>query len=308
MANLEVAADELVRKLKSVDDEVAEARQALARLKGQVESLGDSLDEQWIEVAKAVAGLVETAGEELAALGQEAQEATQAVATLEGVAHAAEESAQADLEAAEQGTTSLTQSVEARAPQMDALAESGDQVLAALEAQAGEIATRLEQVMQQARDFLTGEVVTALETMQTELADRFEAVRAKLTEECATLVRNGYEEWAERLEEVLSLVEEEGFTAMQIQGQECHDWAMDELEPEYEGETQLLLDMAGLVRRMLETLRDEGLPEAADQVGGDEGARALAQAVTETQSALAGMLEALDACREVLSRFSFVDL
>ena len=308
MANLEVAADELVRKLKSVDDEVTEARQGLARLKGQVDSLGEALDEQWIEVARAVADLVETAGEEQAALGRETQEAVQAVATLEATGHAAEEAAQADLQASEEGTDSLTQAVEQRQAQMDAMAESGGQALAALEEQAAEVATRLEQVMQQARDFLTGDVVAALETMQTQLADRFEAVRVTLTEQCTATVRNACEEWAERLEEVLSLVEDDGFTTMQVHAQQCEDWAFDEVVPQYEGETELLVGVAGLVGRTLAAFRDEDLPETADLVSGDEGTQGLTQAAAETQSALAAMIDALDGCRQVLSRYSFVDL
>lgn len=308
MANLEVAADELVRKLKSVDDDVAEAREGLARLTGQIASLGEALDEQWVEVAKAVGGLVEAAAEDLAALGEESEEATQSVATLESAGHAAEDAVQTDLESAEQGTASLTQAFEQRAPQMDGLAESGDQALAALEEQANEVAQALEQAMQQARDFLTGDVVGALDSMQSQLADRFEALRKTLTEECTALVQGAYEEWAERLEEVLSLVEEDGFLAMQVNGPAVVDWAMGELTHEYDEETKLLLQVSELVQRALEALRDEGLPRAAEEVGGDEGARALAQAIAETETALAGTAAALDACREVLARYSFVEI
>lgn len=308
MANLEVAADELVRKLKSVDEEVTEARQGLARLTGQIASLGEALDEQWIEVAKAVADLLETASEELGTLEHEAQETTQAVASLEATGHAAEEAARAGLEAAEQGTTSLAEAAAQRAPQVDGAAESGDQALAALEAHAGEVAAELERVMEQARAFLTGEVVSALETSQGAIADRVEAARATIVEECAAAVRKAYEEWADHLEEAVALVEEQGFLAMAVQARQVVDWALPEVEREYEGELELLVGIAGLVERTLETLRDETLPDCADQVGGDEGAVALAQAVAETERALGEMTSALDAVRQVMARYSFVDL
>ena len=308
MANLEVAADELVRKLKSVDDEVTEARQGLARLTDQIESLGGALDEQWIEVAKAVAELLETASEELGTLEREAQETTQVVASLEGTGHAAEEAAQAGLEAAEQGTASLAEAVEQRARQVDGAAESVDQALAGLEAHAAEVATELERVMEQARAFLTGEVVSALETSQGAIADRIEAVRATIAGECAAAAQKAFDEWADHLEEAVALVEEQGFLAMAVQAQQVVDWALPEVEREYEGELELLVGIAGLVEQALETLRDETLPECADQVGGEQGAAALAQAVAETESALAEMMSALDAVRQVMGRYSFVAL
>ena len=91
MANLEVAADELVRKLKSVDDEVEEAKDRFTTLKGQLDSLGDQVDTDWVELARAVGDLVEKVQEELATLGNEAQETTQAVANLEPTGQGAQQ-------------------------------------------------------------------------------------------------------------------------------------------------------------------------------------------------------------------------
>ena len=124
MANLEVAADELVRKLKSVDDEVEEARQGLSRLKGQIESLGEELDDEWIEVARAVSELVEKAQEELGTLGSEAQETTQAVANVEPMGQSAQQAAEAGLSAVEQSTTAFGDAVNQRGPQVDSAASA----------------------------------------------------------------------------------------------------------------------------------------------------------------------------------------
>jgi hypothetical protein len=308
VANLELAADELVRKLKSVDEDVAGARETLTRLTGQVASLGEGLDEEWIAVAKAAADLVEKAGEELALLGREAQETAQAVAELEGTGRASQEAAEAGLAAAHDGTESLTQAVEQRGPQMDSAAEGGDQSLDALEKQAAEVAAALEQVGQQVRDFLTGDVVQSLEAMQVAIAERFEALRTTIAEEHPAALRQAYESWAERLEEVLGLVEEDGFAAMQIQGQQVVDWAFGELASEHGPELELLVDVAGMVDRTLGKLHAETVPASHDDVSGDEGARALAQAMAETGAALAGMITALEACRQTMAGYSFVQL
>jgi hypothetical protein len=307
VANLEVAADELVRKLKSVDDEVEEARQGIGRLKGQIESLGDDLDEEWVEVARAVGELVEKAQEELATLGNEAQETTQAVANLEPVGQGAQEAVESGVGAAGQGTIAFGDAVNQRGPQVDSAAEAGEQTFQGLSQQAEEIATNLEEVLQQAREFLTGGAVSALETMQGEIADRFDEMRTTLTQECTTALQTAYDDWSEKLDEVLATVEEEGFGAAQTQGQEVVDWALGEAATGHEQELERLLEVVGVVQEALQTLRDENVDESKTDVG-EEGRNALSQAVAETETALAGMSAALDAVRQVLSNYSFVQL
>jgi hypothetical protein len=307
MANLEVAADELVRKLKSVDDEVEEARQGLSRLKGQIASLGEELDDEWIEVARAVSELVEKAQEELATLGNEAQETTQAVAAVEPMGQSAQQAAEAGLGAAEQGTTAFGDAVNERGPQVDSAAQAAEQTFEALSQQAEEVSSNLEEVLQQTRDFLTGQVVSAFETMQSEIADRFDEMRTTLTQECTTALQEAYDDWSEKLDEVMSTVEEEGFAAAQAQGQEVVEWALTEAATGHEQELERLLQVVGVVQEALQTLRDENIAESRTDVG-EEGRNALAQALAETEAALMGMIGALDACRQTMSDYSFVQL
>jgi uncharacterized phage infection (PIP) family protein YhgE len=307
VANLEVAADELVRKLKSVDDEVEEARQGFTTLKGQIDSLGDGLDDDWIELARAVGELVEKAQEELGTLGNEAQETTQAVANLEPMGQSAQQAAEAGLGAAEEGTSSFSEAINARGPQMDSVAEGGEQVFQQLSQQAEEISGQLDEVMQAARDFLTGDVVSAFETMQGEIADRFDEMRTTLMEECTTALQNSYDEWSGHLDEVLSTVEDEGFAAAEAQAQEVVEWALTEAATGHEQELERLLQVVATVEEALQTLRDEHIAESRTDVG-EEGRNALEQAMAETQAALEGMIGALDACRELMSNYSFVQL
>lgn len=307
MANLEVAADELVRKLKAVDDEVEEARQGITRLKGQIDSLGDELDNEWIEVARAVGELVEKAQEELGTLGSEAQETAQAVANLEPMGQSAQQAAETGLEAVEQSTNAFGDAVNQRGPQIDTAAEAAEQIFQSLGQQAEEMSSNLEEVLQQARDFLTGGVVSALETMQSEIADRFDEMRTTLTQECTTALQESYDDWSEKLDEVLATVEEEGFAAAQAQGQEVVDWALAETATEHEQELERLLEVVGIVEEALQTLRDENIGESKTDVG-EEGRNALNQALAETQTALEGMIAALDACKQTLSNYSFVQL
>jgi uncharacterized protein YukE len=306
MPNLEVAADELVRKLKSVDEEVAEAHDRFDALKTQIGALGGQVDQDWVDLARAVAELVAKAQEERATLGRETQETAQALATLEGTAERAEEAATAGLDAAENGSKQLGDAIRERDPQVDSLSEAGERSFEALGEQAESIATQLEQVLQEGRDFLTGDVVATLEAAREEIAERFAEMRTTLVEECAGALRTAYDDWSARLDEVLQAVEEDGFQAARENAQEVVTWALTECATAHEEELDRLREVANTVQGALRELKDE-VGECATDVGA-EGRQALEQALAETQQALLGMVGALDACRQVMCSYSFVEM
>jgi ABC-type transporter Mla subunit MlaD len=303
LANLEVAADELVRKLRTVDGELEQAHDRFSELKEKLGTLGDGLDEDWIEVARAVGELVEKAGEELSTLGAEAQETGSAVSGVEGMGQGASEAFTGALDGAETGTNQLADAVTARGPQVDAAAQAGEQMFEALGQQAEQAGEQLAQVLQEARDFLTGEVATALQTMESEIADRFSEMRTTLVEECGGALQTAYDEWSGRLDEVLQAVAEEGFEAAHEQGQEVVEWALSECAKKHDEELDQLLQVAEAVREALNTLQEE-VSESTTDVG-EEGRNALAQALSETQAALVAMIGAVDTCRQVMSNYSF---
>lgn len=303
MANLEVAADELVRKLRTVDGELEQAHDRFSELKQKLGTLGEGLDEDWVEVARAVADLVEKAGEELSTLGSEAQESASAVSGVEGMGQGASDAFTGALDGAETGTNQLADAVTARGPQVDAAAQAGEQMFESLGQQAEQAGEQLAQVLQEARDFLTGEVAAALHTMESEIADRFSEMKTTLVDECGGALQTAYDEWSGRLDEVLETVADEGFQAAHDQGQEVVEWALSECAKKHEEELDQLLQMAEVVREAVNTLQEE-ISEAATDVG-EEGRNALEQALSETQAALVSMVGAVDACRQVMANYSF---
>jgi DNA anti-recombination protein RmuC len=221
--------------------------------------------------------------------------------------HNAQEAAEAGLGAAETGTQAFGDAVNQRGPQVNSAAEAGEQTFQGLSQQAEEISSGLEEVLQQAREFLTGGAVSAFETMQSEIADRFDEMRTTLTTECTTALQEAYDDWSAKLDEVLSSVEEEGFSAAQTQAEEVVEWALQEAATGHEQELERLLEVVGVVQEALQTLRDENIGESRTDVG-EEGRNALEQALGETEAALQGMIGALDACRQTMSNYSFVQL
>src|SRR5687768_5927116 len=109
MANLEVAADELVRKLTAVTDEVNAAHERFATLTGQVAARGGEVDQEWAERVRAARELVAKAQVEQETLARETGESVQALAALEGTGERGEEAAATGLDAAENGTKELAE-------------------------------------------------------------------------------------------------------------------------------------------------------------------------------------------------------
>jgi gas vesicle protein len=303
LANLEVAADELVRKLRTVDGGLEQAHDRFSELKEKLGTLGEGLDDDWIELARAVADLVGKAGEELSTLGGEAQESASAVSGVESMGQGAADAFTGALDGAEAGTTQLADGIVARGPQVDAAAEAGEQMFEALGTQAEQAGEQLAQVLQQARDFLTGDLATALQAMEGEITDRFAEMRTTLVDECGGALQTAYEEWSSRLDEVLESVTDDGFTAAQQNGQEVVEWALAECAKKHDEEFEKLLELAEQVRGAVTTLQEEMVESATDV--GEEGRNALEQALSETQAALVGMVGALDACRQVMAGYSF---
>lgn len=303
MANLEVAADELVRKLRTVDGELEQAHDRFSELKQKLGDLGEGLDDDWVELARAVADLVGKAGEELTTIGGEAQESASAVSAVESMGQGASDAFTGALDGAETGTTQLADGITAHGPQVAAAAEGGEQLFEALGSQAEEAGQQLQQVLQEARDFLTGEVAAALVTMEGEIADRFAEMRTTLLEECGGALQAAYDEWSSRLDEVIDSVSEDGFEAASGNAKEVVEWALGECAKKHDEEFDRLMQVAEVVREAVATLQQD-VTEAVTDVG-EEGKNALDEALAETQSALVGMVAALDACRNVMAGYSF---
>jgi ABC-type transporter Mla subunit MlaD len=306
MANLEVAADELVRKLKSVEDEVNEAHERFATLSGQVSALGDQVDQDWAALAGAVAELVEKAKAEEETLARETQESAQALATLDSTAQRAQEAASTGLEAAENGTTQLGDAIRQHVPAVESVSEAGERSFQALGEQAEAIGSQIEQVLQEGRDFLTNEMAAELEAMRDDVAERFAEMRTTLVEECAGALQTAYDDWSAKLDEVVQTIEQDGFQAARENAEEVVSWAITECTTAHEEEFNRLLELAEVVRGALRTLKDD-VGECATDVG-EEGGQALEQALAETQQALVAMIGALDGCRQVMTSYSFVDM
>ena len=305
---LETAADELVRKLRSVDGEVETAHDRLADLKQQASALGGQIDDAWTELARQVGELVDKAEEERAAIQRECQEAEQAVGQLEGGAKSTRESAVSALEQVQSSTTTeFADAVREKQEPLDQLVtQAAEDTFESLGERAGEVASELEQVLGEARDFLADEVVSSLEDMQGQIEERLSALRETLVDECGSAVQAAYDDWSAKLDEVVDKVEAEGFDAAGDHAKEVVEYALDKCAEAHEKELERLMEVVQLVGEALDTVKSDVEGHRGDV--SEDGKGALDEGVEQTKQALADALEALDQVKQLLASYTFVSI
>lgn len=307
MSNLETAADELVLKLGAVDGEIEEAHQRFTSLRERLATLGEQVDADWVELARQVAAVVDKAQEERATLERASQEAEQAVAEAEAGLRAAGEQAGALLEASEGRASALAAHVREHEPRLEDLVDQAAEApLRALAERAGEVGTELEEALHDARDFLQDEVEPSLQSAREAVEGRFAELRTTLSEECGTALQSAFDDWSQKLDEVRDLVEESGFEAAQAQAREVVDWALAECGRTHQEELERLLAVAAVVHEALEGLREDAAECRTDV--GEEGGEALVRALAEATEALQQMISALDAVKQVMASYTFVQM
>jgi ABC-type transporter Mla subunit MlaD len=305
---LETAADELVRKLRSVDGEVEIAHDRLADLKEQVSTLGDQIDAAWTELASQVAELVGKAEEESAAIQRECEEATQAVGQLAGGARSARESATPALEQVQASTTNeFAEAVRQKQEPLDQLVtQAAEDTFEALGERAGEVATELEQALGEARDFLADEVVSSLEDMKGQIEERLQGLRETLVDECGSAVQAAYDDWSAKLDEVVEKVEDQGFEAAGDHAKEVVEYALDKCAEAHEKELERLMEVVQLVEEALDTVKTDVEGHRGDLA--QDGKEALDEGIDQTTQALADALAALDQVKQLLASYTFVSI
>ena len=307
MATLETAADELVRKLTTVDGEVEQAKERFAKLKELVTSLEEQIDQDWIQLAGQVGELIQKANQERGKIQQDSQQAQAALSQLDASGDTAQGAFDSALEQAESDAREFEGAIGDQEDPTEELIEQGVETpLDALRTGAEEVADALEQVLEEARTFLEDEVASGLSAMRDELEARVDALNETLAEECATALQDAFDDWTEKVEEIEELVDEQGFEAARDHAQEVVDWAIAECAGSHQEELDQLADVVGVVEDALTELRSDVGVCQTDV--GEEGRGALEEALSETGQALANMTATLDSVKAFLARYTFVEM
>jgi DNA-binding ferritin-like protein len=306
MATLEDAAEDLVVKLRGLDEEIAESDRKLETLRERMETARREVDEDWADLTESVESFLGKVHDEEEELDRQGEATLQAVvdahnALGENATSATEEMGQAaaDLDA-------LGQQAEALAPQVGTLVTEGVETPAqALEDRVKELETELGQLVDEARDFLVQDVVPGIEQVAEDVRERCEELHRALTEDRTQPLQEVFDEWAGRIDEVESYVMQQGYDASHQHALDVVEYALDECETRSRQRVEELTQVVSLLEGQLRQLATE-VERSGDDLTQRSGARLLRE-LDEAKEAAERALGGLDRVRQELAARSFMD-
>jgi hypothetical protein len=307
VATLEDAAEELVSKLKELDHEVEEGAQAISSLGGKLDTATGKIEEEWKALGERVTAFLEKVNEQAERVNTDVNESGQALAELQNGIGSDRSEAGAAVEGARGEVSGLEEHVRAQQAPLEAMiAEQVEAPLEQLAGQAEKVKDSLEQVLSDAREFLENEVVGALTDMGDQIREKVDEVREGPIQECADALEGAYEKWQTALAHMEETVVERSYAAAPDHAQEVIDYALGECKKAYEEGLDDLTGVAEVVEGALDELQQEA-SRRADALR-QEGQEALSSGHGELTQALTEAAGALDAVKQLLASFTFVQM
>jgi chromosome segregation ATPase len=304
VATLEDAAEELVVRLKGLDSEIEESQNTLEALRGQVEDTSKAVEQEWSALTGSAGALLEKLRGEQEQLEAEGREALQATVDARGSvqergAEARTEisKGQADLEALSQHATALDSGIESL------VSDAGEAPAHSLAERAQAVEQELGRVLDESRDFLQDEVVTALGQLAEEVRERCQALRAALTDAAPAALQIVFDGWEAKVDELEKYVATQGFVASHSHARAIVEWAFDECRAACKTHVESVAALVEETVRPLQELAAE-VQAAGDALVGVGGE--LAGALDDTRDAAVKAHCALDAVKGLLASYSFM--
>lgn len=306
MATLEDAAEDLVVKLRGLDEEIAESDRQLETLRERMEGAKRDVEEDWSDLTEAVESFLRKVHDEEEQLERQGETTLQAVvdahnALGENATSAREEMGQAagELDALGQQAVALT-------PQVDVLVNEGVETPAqALEDRVKELETELGTLVDEAREFLTQDVVPGIEQVAADVRERCQELHRTLTEDRTQPLQEVFDEWSGRIDEVERYVLEQGYGASHQHALDVVEYALDECETRSKDRVQELTQVVALLEGQLRQLASE-VERTGDDLTRQSGARLLRE-LDEAREAAERALSGLEHVRQELAARSFMD-
>lgn len=307
MATLEDAAEELVGKLKELDHEVEEGEGTIRSLGEKLGSATGHIEDEWKALGERVTAFLEKVNEQAERVNGDVTESGQALADLQngigsdqGEADGALATARGEISALEEHVRSQQQPLESM------IADQVEAPLEQLAEQAGKVKESLDQAVSEAREFLENDVVGALTDMGDAIRERVDQVREGPIQDCTDGLQEAYEKWGTALAFMEDTVVERSYAAAPDHAQQVIEFALEECKKAYDEGLDELTSVAQVVEDALGELKDEA-SRRADAVRQD-GQEALSSGHGELTQALAEAVSALDAVKQLLASFTFVQM
>jgi ElaB/YqjD/DUF883 family membrane-anchored ribosome-binding protein len=306
MATLEDAAEELVVRLRGLDSEIEESESKLEDLHERIETAGRDVEKEWTALAEAVSSFLQKARDEQEQLRDQAQETSQAVVDAQNAV--AEDGAgmrqeigegRAQLEALAQHAAGLNPGVESLA------AEAGEAPARSMTERARELEQELNQLVEEARDFLQDEVVSAANDAADEVRQVCETLRS-VTEAAGKAFQQVYDDWESTVDKLEDYVVTQGYEASHQHARDVVEYAIEECDTACHQQLDELQQLVGVLLSQLKEMAAE-VERSADQVVAQAGAELL-QELDGTHKSASAAVAALDRVKSELAAYAFVEV
>ena len=305
MAIFEDAAEALVNRLESLDDEITEAKKRFAAHHQALATLDEQMASDWNDLSEEVASFLHKVQEETGLLNQDGNEALRHLAELQNEVQGTRAEAEAELEGSRDDVKALAEHVRSLEPPLDGLVANGAETpFANLRDLAQDVERQLEAALNEARDFLQL-VATDLETVKGDVDQRSDDVRGHIAGECMDNLQNAYAEWEGHVEELEALVEAK-FEELPTNAREVVEYAMTECTAGHEEEFNKLGELVEDIDQALQAL-DGTVGETETDIG-EEAYSALDDRLGTTSQSVARTIDALDRVKTVLASYTFVQM
>lgn len=306
MATFESAAEDLAKKIATLDEILDKADDRFDELQKQLTTLEEGINDEFKDVVEQAQSFFTKLQEEREALNREVNEAGQRVSQAEGQVAQSRGEAEGELESAKGQLEALTQSVNGLEPQVESLAVQGaEEPSQAIVQMAGELTTNVQQALDSAQSLLEGEVSDELDQMRTDLEQRVEALKTAV-QEAEQEIDQAHTDFAARVDEATQLVQQQAFEAAGNHIKEVVQYAIEETGKACDEQiaelTQLSTDLASLLAGLKAEL------EAARGKIQDEGQEPLHGDMDELTAAVGSAQGALDQVKALLASYTFVQM
>lgn len=252
MSDLQAAASETAAKLTALLGQADEAQASLRESQELVASVREQVEAAWTGLNEQAQALLDQTVNAKSELATETESVSQVVVQLKDRVAALSDELTQQLESTKTALSALDDGIEAQVPELEGSVQEAEAALTAL--QEKEIGSETEAAVAQTADYLP-EVNSELESHQTALDQRAEALEAYIFEQCLPAITTRVTDFATQLEGVVETLTDR----LQAVGDATEQSAQDILEQVSQGQNNLnqgLLDMGGKVEEVMNILSD----------------------------------------------------
>jgi ABC-type transporter Mla subunit MlaD len=304
MDDLDKAASTALLRLQELSSRVERADTVFGELEQRLTETASRMESDWAEVGEAAAALMGRAQEEDGSVDEQSAEAVNAVRRLEAAASAAASEIGEGTGDAAQEVERWAEHVAQAQPRVTSLREQTGEAVRQLVERAQEIEDDLAETLTELKQFLEGDVANDLAELRTEVEERVDAVMTAIEDECQEPLEETYQEWEQWLTAVDGAVEK-GFTDAREHLDTVLGEVLDECAERHREALDEVKDLAQDLAGALGKLEEAAVSRRAELEAASSSAE---DALEQTDQRLASMTAAVNGVKELLARFSFVQL